>query len=50
MSESPKLLDWAREIYSLSQAGITYSGNDYDIQRYQRLQEITAEMLASQSD
>ena len=50
MSESPKWLDWAREIYSLSQAGITYSGNDYDIQRYQRLQEITAEMLASQSE
>lgn len=50
MAESPKLLEWAREIYSLSQAGITYSGNDYDIQRYQRLQEITAEMLASQSD
>ncbi|MCX6081494.1 MAG: NUDIX hydrolase [Chloroflexi bacterium] len=50
MTETPKWLDWAREIYSLSQAGITYSGNDYDIQRYQRLQEITAEMLASQSE
>ena len=50
MADSPKWLDWAREIYSLSQAGITYSGNDYDIQRYKRLQEICAEMLASQSN
>lgn len=50
MTDSPKWLVWAREIYSLSQAGITYSGNDYDIQRYKRLQEITAEILASQSE
>ena len=50
MTESLKLLEWAREIYLLSQAGITYSENDYDVDRYKRLQEITAEMLASQSD
>ena len=47
---SPKWLEWAREIYSLSQSGITYSGNQYDIDRYRRLQEITAEMIASQSE
>jgi hypothetical protein len=40
---------WARK-FSLSQSGITYSGNQYDIERYKRLQEITAEMIASQSD
>ena len=49
-TQSPKWLEWAREIYSLSQSGITYSGNQYDIDRYSRLQEITAEMIASQSD
>jgi ADP-ribose pyrophosphatase YjhB (NUDIX family) len=43
-------MDWAREIFSLSQAGLTYSENPYDIERYKRLQEITAEMIASQSD
>lgn len=42
-------MDWAREIFSLSQSGITYSGNQYDIERYKRLQDITAEMIASQS-
>ena len=45
----PKWLDWAREIFSLSQAGLTYSKNEFDIERYKRLQEITAEMIASQS-
>lgn len=47
--KSPKWLDWAREIFSLSQSGITYSGNQYDIERYKRLQEITAEIIESQS-
>ena len=49
-SHSPKWLGWAREIFSLSQSGLTYSGNQYDIERYKRLQEITAEIIASQSD
>lgn len=48
-SKTPKWMDWAREIFSLSQSGITYSGNQYDIERYKRLQDITAEMIASQS-
>ena len=43
-------MEWAREIFSLSQSGITYSGNQYDIERYKRLQEITAEIIASQSE
>jgi ADP-ribose pyrophosphatase YjhB (NUDIX family) len=46
----PKWLGWAQEIFSLSQSGITYSGNQYDIERYKRLQEITAEIIASQSE
>ena len=47
---SPKWIEWAREIFSLSQSGITYSGNQYDIERYKRLQEITAEIIESQSE
>ena len=42
-------MEWAQEIFSLSQAGLTYSQNPFDIERYKRLQEITAEMIASQS-
>lgn len=47
--QTPQWLTWAQEIFSLSQSGLTYSGNEYDIERYKRLQEITAEMIASQS-
>ena len=43
-------LTWAREIFSLSQSGLTYSGNQYDIERYKRLQEITAEIIENQSE
>jgi len=51
MSEkSSKWIEWAREIFSLSQAGLAYSKNEFDIERYKRLQEITAEMIESQSE
>lgn len=49
-SHHPNWLGWAREIFSLSQSGLTYSGNPFDIERYKRLQEITAEIIESQSD
>jgi ADP-ribose pyrophosphatase YjhB (NUDIX family) len=48
--QTSKWLDWAREIFSLSQSGLTYSGNPYDTERYKRLQEITAEIIANQSE
>lgn len=48
--QTPKWMGWAREIFSLSQSGLTYSGNEYDIERYKRLQEITAEIIASQAE
>lgn len=47
--QSPKWLEWAREIYSLSQVGLTYTKNEFDLERYKRLQEIAAEILSSQS-
>jgi ADP-ribose pyrophosphatase YjhB (NUDIX family) len=43
----PQWLAWAREIQALSQTGLTYSTNAYDIQRYQRLMAIAAAMAAS---
>ena len=48
--QSAKWLAWAREIYSLSQVGLTYNKNEFDVQRYKRLQEIAAEILSSQSE
>jgi ADP-ribose pyrophosphatase YjhB (NUDIX family) len=49
-TKQPKWIAWAREIFSMSQAGLTYSQNEFDIERYKRLQEITAEMIESQSE
>ena len=49
-TQTPKWLTWAREIYSLSQSGLTYTENEYDRERYKRLQEITAEIIASQAE
>jgi ADP-ribose pyrophosphatase YjhB (NUDIX family) len=48
--QQPKWIAWAREIFSLSQAGLTYSQNEFDIERYKRLQEITAEMIETQTE
>lgn len=48
-TKQPKWIEWAREIFSLSQAGLAYSKNEFDIERYKRLQEITAEMIESES-
>ena len=48
--QSPRWLAWAREIYSLSQVGLTYTKNEFDLERYKRLQEIAAEIIASQSE
>jgi ADP-ribose pyrophosphatase YjhB (NUDIX family) len=46
-TDLPRWLDWAREIQALSQTGLTYSEDDYNTQRYQRLMEIAAEIVQS---
>ena len=45
-----KWLKWAIEIQSLAQAGLEYTKNVYDIERYERLREISAEMIAEKTD
>ena len=47
---SPKWLEVARELFSLSQSGLTYCKNEYDLHSYRRLQEISAEIIASESN
>lgn len=38
-------LKWAIEIQSLAQAGLTYTDNNYDKERYERLREISTEII-----
>ena len=48
--DNEKWLQWAIEIQSLAQAGLTYGKDVYDLERYQRLREISAEMVSFQSE
>lgn len=43
-------LKWAIEIQALAQNGLTYTKNVYDKERFERLREISAEMLAEKTD
>ena len=45
-----KLIKWAMEIQSLAQAGLAYTNNVYDIERYERLREISAEIIEEKSN
>jgi ADP-ribose pyrophosphatase YjhB (NUDIX family) len=43
--EIPKWLEWAREIQQLSQTGLAFAKTDYEKTRYERLIELTAEIV-----
>lgn len=47
---SYKWLEWARRIQSLSQAGLTFSNDVYDIERYEELRGISAEIMEDYTD
>ena len=44
------MLQWAIELQSLAQAGLTYGKDVYDLERYERIREISAEILSNMSD
>ncbi len=43
------LAKWAMELQFISQAGLTYSQDDFDRERFARLREIAAEMMSMQT-
>ena len=47
--QNEKWLEWAVELQSLAQAGMYYSKDVYDIQRFERIREIAAEMVSEGS-
>ena len=49
MVQTSKWIAIVRELHSLAQAGLTYSKNEYDLERYHRLNELSAEISANQS-
>ena len=43
----PQLIAWAKELQALSQAGLAYSQNPFELERYARIREISAEIMAA---
>lgn len=48
-TEEPRWLELSRELKALAQAGMTYSRDPFDLQRFARLRQIAAEMTALRS-
>ena len=43
-------MKWAVELQSIAQAGLTYSKDEFDIERFERIREISAEILSRKSE
>ena len=41
-----KWIDWVKQIQSIAQAGLTYSKDVYDIERFQQLRDISISMMS----
>ncbi|MGP6148081.1 NUDIX hydrolase [Priestia flexa] len=44
-----KWLDWAKELQAIAQAGLTYSKDMYDIERFEMIRDLSIEMMAKQT-
>ena len=44
-----KVTQWALELQSLAQAGLFYGHDDFDKERYQRIRDISAEMMSERT-
>ena len=47
LPQTPRWLDWGSRLQALAQTGLTFAQDPYDIERYQTLRDIAAEMLAT---
>jgi ADP-ribose pyrophosphatase YjhB (NUDIX family) len=46
----PKWLEWAKQLQSIAQAGLTYSKDKFDIERFEVIRNISVEMLSQQTE
>ena len=44
-----KWLEWAKQLQAIAQAGLTYSKDVYDLERFEMTRKISVEILALQS-
>lgn len=50
MDKSERWLEWAVELQGLAQAGLFYSKEPFELERYERIREISAEMISYKTD
>lgn len=50
MDRNEDWLQWAIELQSLAQAGLFYGKDKYDLERYERIREISAEIIQHQTE
>lgn len=49
MSE-PKWLEWSKQLQAIAQAGLEYSRDVYDLERFEQLRKISVEIMSAYSD
>ena len=42
----PKWISWAKQLQSIAQAGLAYSKDKYDMERFQQIRDLSAEILS----
>lgn len=47
---SYKWLEWAKKIQAISQSGLSFSNDNFDIERYEELRKISAEIMEQYTD
>lgn len=50
MQQIPKWLEWAKELQAIAQTGLTYSKDRFDIERFERIREMSIEITAEYTD
>jgi ADP-ribose pyrophosphatase YjhB (NUDIX family) len=46
----PNWLNWVKELQFIAQAGLTYTRDDFDKERFERIRDIAAEMMSEATD
>lgn len=47
---APRWLDWARELQAIAQTGLAYGKDPFDVERYERIRALAAEIAAQHTD
>ncbi|HKE09746.1 MAG TPA: NUDIX hydrolase [Candidatus Acidoferrum sp.] len=50
MMKNPEWVEWAQRLQAIAQNGLAYARNPFDVERFNQVRQVAAEMLASGSD